>query len=97
MGKAKLCGRVLQPCTPPPFYPRPPLIDELVGILSVSRVTAGAHCHVLVGALNNFLLLTPKFLVVENFAKISRPKTHTRNFPEIFDPTTWPPTISRKF
>jgi hypothetical protein len=37
---------------------RPPLIDELVGLLSVSRVTAGAHCHVLVGALHNFPVVT---------------------------------------
>jgi hypothetical protein len=37
---------------------RPPLIDQLVGVLSVSRVTAGAHCHVLVGASHNFPVVT---------------------------------------
>jgi hypothetical protein len=43
----------------------------LVGLLSVSRATAGAHCHVLVGALHVFPVVTTEIFgcrkIRENF------------------------------
>jgi hypothetical protein len=62
----------------------PPSIDQLVGLLSVSRVTARAHCHVLVGALHELCVVTTVIFEVRKFREnFEAQNPCTRNFPEI--------------
>jgi hypothetical protein len=63
-------------------------IDELVGLLSVSRVTAGAHFHVLVGALHNFPVVTTEICGGRKFRENFEAQNQHPKFSEIFDPTT---------